>query len=191
MNRSPEAFKQILTELADRADAHPVMDRVPAVRRRARRNARRRAGALTAVLAVLIVLAAGVGGFSGLPLLRGQVSDPAHKLAPGPNPTSPTPQRTNTSTAPVSCPVSEATLLAALQNQTGHLPKGLSLSHIGCFKGYAIATTAQPAADSEVQVYRYASGSWHYLTGGSADFCNGVPAAVRKHFRSHGYPGCL
>jgi hypothetical protein len=80
MNLSPEAFEQVLTELADRADAHPVVDRVPAVRGRARRNARRRAGALVTALAVLIVMASGAAGFGGLPMLRGQ--DPAKKPAP-------------------------------------------------------------------------------------------------------------
>jgi hypothetical protein len=79
MNLSPEAFEQVLAELADRADSHPVLDRVPAVRGRARRNARRRAGALAAALTVLIVLASGVTGFGGLPLLRGQGAGPAKK----------------------------------------------------------------------------------------------------------------
>src|SRR4051794_9145955 len=82
MNLSPEALEQALTALADRADAHPVLDRVPAVRGRARRNARRRAGALAATLTVVIVLASGVAGFGGLPLLRGQGLGPAKKAAP-------------------------------------------------------------------------------------------------------------
>jgi len=80
MNLSPEAFEQVLTELADRADGHQVVDRVPAVRGRARRNARRRAGALVTALTVLIVLASGMAGFGGLPVLRGQ--GPAEKPAP-------------------------------------------------------------------------------------------------------------
>jgi hypothetical protein len=82
MNLSPEAFEQVLTELADRADGHQVLDRVPAVRGRARRNARRRVGALAAALTVLIVLASGVAGFGGLPLLRGQGLGPTKKPAP-------------------------------------------------------------------------------------------------------------
>jgi hypothetical protein len=82
MNLSPEAFERVLTELADRADAHPVADRVPAVRARARRNARRRAGVVAAALTVLIVMASGAAGFGGLPLLRGQGAGPAKKLNP-------------------------------------------------------------------------------------------------------------
>lgn len=82
MNPSPDAFERVLTELADRADRHTVVDRVLAVRGRARRNARRRAGALAAALTVLIVMASGVAGFGGLPLLRGQGPDPANKPAP-------------------------------------------------------------------------------------------------------------
>jgi hypothetical protein len=81
MNLSPEAFEQVLTELAARADEHQVVDRMPAVRGRARRNSRRRAGALVTALTVLIVLASGVAGFGGLPLLRGEGS-PAKKPAP-------------------------------------------------------------------------------------------------------------
>jgi hypothetical protein len=80
MNLSPEALEQVLTELADRADEHQVLDRVPAVRGRARRNARRRTGVLVAALTVVIVLASGVAGFGGLPLLRGEGVGPAKKL---------------------------------------------------------------------------------------------------------------
>jgi hypothetical protein len=84
MNLSPEAFEQVLTELADRADGHQVVDRVPSVRGRARRNARRRAGAMAAALAVVIVLVSGVAGFGGLPILRGGGPGPAHELPPRP-----------------------------------------------------------------------------------------------------------
>jgi hypothetical protein len=77
MNLSPEAFEQVLAELADRADGDQVVDRVPAVRRRARRNAQRRAGVLAASLVVLVVLASGVAGFGGLPSLRGEGAGPA------------------------------------------------------------------------------------------------------------------
>lgn len=72
MNLSPEALEQVLTDLADRADAHHVIDRVPAVRSRARRNAQRRAGALAGGLAVLLVLVAGLVGSGGLPLAHDQ-----------------------------------------------------------------------------------------------------------------------
>ncbi len=77
MNLSPEAFEQVLAELADRADANQVVDRVTAVRGRARRNAQRRAGTLVASLVVLVVLASGVAGFGGLSSLRGEGTGPA------------------------------------------------------------------------------------------------------------------
>jgi hypothetical protein len=82
MNLSPEALERVLTELADRADGDHVGDRVPAIRDRARRAARRRTGALAAVVTVLIVLATGATGFGGLPLLRGEGPDPAKRPAP-------------------------------------------------------------------------------------------------------------
>jgi hypothetical protein len=82
MNLSPEAFEQVLAELADRADDHQVVDRVPAVRGRARRAARRRAGAVAAAVTVIVVLATGVAGFGGMPLLRGEKPAPATKPTP-------------------------------------------------------------------------------------------------------------
>jgi hypothetical protein len=82
MNLSPEAFEQVLAELADRADQHQVPDRVPAVRGRARRASRRRAGAVATALAVVIVIAFGVTGSGRLPFLRGHGPGPAHKPAP-------------------------------------------------------------------------------------------------------------
>jgi hypothetical protein len=89
------------------------------------------------------------------------------------------------------CTPSAATLLKAWQKQVaGKVPKGMTLSRIRCHGVYAIATSEQTGADSEVQVYKYASGSWHYFTGGSAGFCTGVPTSIRKYFQTHGYPGC-
>jgi hypothetical protein len=83
MNLDSEVFEQVLTELAERADAHPTLDRLQAVRARARRNARRRVGALASGLAILIAVTAGVGSFGGLPLLRGQSQSPAEPVPTG------------------------------------------------------------------------------------------------------------
>jgi hypothetical protein len=82
MNLSPEALEQVLTELADRADGHHVVDRVPAIRGRARRNARRRAGAMVTAVAVLAVVGSGVARFGGGPLLHGESPQPATTPAP-------------------------------------------------------------------------------------------------------------
>jgi len=70
MTGSNDPIGMALAELARRADLHQPADRLAAIRRRARRAAARRmTGILTAVAAVGIVIAAGVGW---LPLSRGE-----------------------------------------------------------------------------------------------------------------------
>ncbi|RSM73604.1 hypothetical protein DMB66_02740 [Actinoplanes sp. ATCC 53533] len=61
---------------------------------------------------------------------------------------------------------------------------------VQCYQNYAIAVRSAAQSDSEVETFRYVSGSWQSVGGGSADYCEGVPTKVKKHFRGTGYPGC-
>ena len=88
------------------------------------------------------------------------------------------------------CPVSEAALLKVMKDKRGTLRKGTTITKIKCFQRFAISVRQSPGADGEVEVYRYAAGTWTYFVGGSAEYCVGVPADVTKHFRTVGYEGC-
>jgi tetrahydromethanopterin S-methyltransferase subunit F len=76
MSLTPDALDRALVDLAARADRDQPTDRVPAIHRRARRDAAVRAatvaGALTAVVAVVLLV---VG--PGLPFTRADSADPA------------------------------------------------------------------------------------------------------------------
>jgi hypothetical protein len=88
------------------------------------------------------------------------------------------------------CPVTEDALMTALKAKYHTLPKGQTLRRIQCHQDYAIASRVTPGFDSDVQTFRYSAGTWRSFTGGSAGYCDGVPAAVKKYFRAHGYQGC-
>jgi hypothetical protein len=88
------------------------------------------------------------------------------------------------SVASSSCPVSAATLGEALKKQA---PKGLGgakLSQIKCYQGYAFGSTPDgPVADGEQILFKFTSGSWTYVGGGSGGYCTSdLPADVEKHF---------
>ncbi len=72
---------RLLTELAHRADGHGPHDRVPLVRRRARRTAAVRNSALAGALVTVLALAVAIGG-DHLPLLRGDRPEPARPAPP-------------------------------------------------------------------------------------------------------------
>ncbi|GAA3345218.1 hypothetical protein GCM10020358_51430 [Amorphoplanes nipponensis] len=118
--------------------------------------------------------------------------------APGVSATSSAPAGGKTSGQPApgggaaaNCPVSAATLLAAVKKE--HPGWGeQELTEITCYRNFAISTrrAADPGADTEVQTFRYAGGAWHTFVGGSGGFCKGVPAEVTKYFRAHGRGGC-
>jgi hypothetical protein len=110
------------------------------------------------------------------------VSSPAAAAAS--KPTAATPSGTG-------CPVTEARLMAAWKEKVSATPrKGMTLTRIRCHDGYAITVNTVPRFDTEIEVFRYTSGSWRYFTGGSGGYCEGVPADVTKRFRGMGYPGC-
>jgi hypothetical protein len=88
------------------------------------------------------------------------------------------------SVASSSCPVSAATLEEALTKQA---PKGLAgakLSEIKCYQGYAFGSTPDgPVADGEQILFKFESGAWKYVGGGSGGYCTSdLPADVEKHF---------
>lgn len=88
------------------------------------------------------------------------------------------------------CPVTVKTLLAVLRARHDKLPTDLELRGVQCYRDYAITGTFSTRSDSEVETFRFVSGSWQYFVGGSDSYCEGVPANVTKHFRGMGYPGC-
>jgi len=143
-------------------------------------------------------------GFLAVGVAACDRADP--KTAPAPTPTStqsavatpttpsgnqPVRESTGATRAP-NCPVTAATLLTALQKKyPGHaLPKGQTLRNVQCYQDYAIGGRFTPGFDRDIQTFKYSSGSWKSFTGGSGGYCEGVPAGVRSHFRSVGYPGC-
>jgi hypothetical protein len=91
------------------------------------------------------------------------------------------------------CPVTEDALLTALKNKyRDHtLPKGQTLRRIQCYQDYAIAGRLTPGFDSDVQTFTFSAGTWRSFNGGSGGYCDGVPAAVKRYFRAHDYPGCV
>jgi hypothetical protein len=91
------------------------------------------------------------------------------------------------------CPVTEDALLTALKNKyRDHtLPKGQTLRRIRCYQDYAIAGRFTPGFDSDVQTFTFSAGTWRSFNGGSGGYCDGVPAAVKRYFRAHDYPGCV
>jgi hypothetical protein len=110
--------------------------------------------------------------------------------APAPAPATSAPAPGNAGSAPESCPDS-ATLIAARERETGRkMPKGTVVDHIECHAGFAISTVDTKLADREVEVFKYESGAWKSFTGGTGDYCKGLPADVMKHFRGKNYPGC-
>lgn len=85
------------------------------------------------------------------------------------------------------CPVGPKTLKAALEGSAvgEALAPSKKLSDIVCYSGYAIAdsTPEDPHADGATVVFRYnaESGTWKAIAGGTADYCDDVPAKVRPH----------
>ncbi|GAA2846226.1 hypothetical protein Acy02nite_48090 [Actinoplanes cyaneus] len=101
------------------------------------------------------------------------------------------PVTTKTTASDSECPATEATLLAAWEIKSGHAPiKGTRLTKIACHDGWAIAGFEPPGQESEVDSFHYVGGKWTYLGGGSAGYCAGIPAAVQKHFATHGPRAC-
>ncbi len=110
--------------------------------------------------------------------------------APTTPPTTTPPSRPGKTSAPAAgCPVSTDTLQKVLDDKYGG-DSDYALLKVKCYENYAIADRIAVHYDSEVVTFHYASGSWHYFTGGSGGYCEGVPANVKKHFRSVGYGGC-
>ena len=81
MTDADEQVARLLTQLAHRADGHGPHDRVPLVRRRARRTAAVRTSALAGALVTVLALAVAIGG-DHLPLLRGDRPEPAQPAPP-------------------------------------------------------------------------------------------------------------
>ena len=81
MTDTDEHVARLLTQLAERADGHAPHDRVPLVRRRARRAAVVRASALAGGLAAALALAVAVRT-NTLPLLRDDRPEPARPVPP-------------------------------------------------------------------------------------------------------------
>jgi hypothetical protein len=81
MTDADEQVARLLTELAHRADGHGPHDRVPLVRRRARRTAAVRASALAGALVTVLALVVALRG-DHLPLLRGVRPEPAQPAPP-------------------------------------------------------------------------------------------------------------
>ncbi len=81
MTDADEQVARLLTELAHRADGHGPHDRVPLVRRRARRTAAVRTSALAGALVTVLALVVAVSG-DRLPLLRGDRPEPARPAPP-------------------------------------------------------------------------------------------------------------
>lgn len=100
------------------------------------------------------------------------------------------PAQPTAETKSAGCPVTVDTLLGVLKAKYGKLPAGQQLRGVQCYQDYAIVTRSAAQSDSEVETFHYVSGSWQYFVGGSAGYCEGVPAEVKKHFRGAGYPGC-
>ncbi|MEU4217704.1 hypothetical protein [Actinoplanes sp. NPDC026623] len=89
------------------------------------------------------------------------------------------------------CPVSEKTLLAAFETHYDKkAPKGTRMTRIVCFKSYAIAGFEPLKQESEIQTFKYASGSWTFDSGTNDGYCIGLPADVKKYFGGHGWPNC-
>ncbi|WP_433726005.1 hypothetical protein ACQP2Y_08140 [Actinoplanes sp. CA-051413] len=90
-----------------------------------------------------------------------------------------------------SCPVTTATLLAAIKKEHPDWGKQ-ELTDITCHKDYAISTrrAVDPQGDTEVETFRYTDGAWRTFVGGSDGYCKGVPEDVTKYFRAHGREGC-
>lgn len=76
MTNADEHVARLLTQLAERADGHDPLDRVPLVRRRARRTAVVRTTVLAGGLAAVVALVVAVGS-GAVPLLRGHRPEPA------------------------------------------------------------------------------------------------------------------
>jgi hypothetical protein len=115
---------------------------------------------------------------------------PADK--PAAKPTGEPPEASSRLGSSDGCPVTSAKLLAAWKSTSGAATVGpAKLGTIECVDGYAIAKAERGAdAETEVEVFKYAKGTWHYLVGGTADYCTGVPAGVSKQFRAKGYGSC-
>lgn len=103
-------------------------------------------------------------------------------------------------TAGQGCPVTAATLLAAMKADklgASQLKKGATLGKPECYAGYVLVrqtsindANGNPVGDDEVATFKYESGSWEYLFAGTAAFCEGMPATTRKHFESNFPSGC-
>jgi hypothetical protein len=115
---------------------------------------------------------------------------PLDKPVEAPASTPPTAKSPAAEAQPAGCPVTTKTLLAVLKGKYPDLATGHELTELACYRDYAIADSQAPGHDGEIAVFRYASGSWQYFTGGSAQYCEGVPADVKKHFRGVGHLGC-
>jgi len=121
----------------------------------------------------------------------GPAAGSSSAAAPATTPASSEPAPSAAPEAPqAGCPVTVDTLVAVLKDKYDNLPAGAKVSDVQCHQEFAIATRSAPDADSEVEVFRYTSGSWRYFVGGSDGYCKGVPADVTKHFRTVGYGGC-
>jgi hypothetical protein len=83
------------------------------------------------------------------------------------------------------CPVSAATLLAALRAWPlySSLEPTNQLTNVQCYQGYAMARTTVVHTDSAHVVFQYNSGSntWEVLDAGTEGFCAKVPADVQPH----------
>ncbi|GID91453.1 hypothetical protein ACFQFC_10335 [Amorphoplanes digitatis] len=98
------------------------------------------------------------------------------------------------------CPVTAATLLAAMRaDKSGgsQLARGATLGRPVCHAGYVLVkktspkdANGKPVADDETARFVYESGSWEYRGASTADFCIGMPGAIRNYFRSHYAGGC-
>ena len=126
----------------------------------------------------------------------------AATTAPAPTGTKATSRSTASpiATAKQVCPVTAATLRAAMKADEGGaiaLKAGVTLGKPECYAGWVLVAqrsikdaNGNPVTDDEIATFKYESGSWRYLVASTADFCEGMPAATRKHFESHYDGGC-
>lgn len=98
------------------------------------------------------------------------------------------------------CPVTAATLLAAMKADkvgASELKRGATLGKPECYAGYVLVTqtstkgsNGKPAGDDAIGMFKFESTSWKYLGSATAEFCEGMPATTREHFESVFPSGC-